>query len=115
MNDALNQIKDDPKFGESLYKAIVCRRNIHKDRADVPAHSYREDGTQGGVFCNAATVIETHHADGYAIVAVGGNTGEKLGECYFTGFPDNDESKLKVLKQLAGDLGYNVVKKPTRK
>ena len=79
MNDALGAIANDPKFGESLQRA-VCEAQRGKP-VDVPAYSYRNgvDQEWTGVHCNAATVIETHHADDTSLVAVGGNTGTSLG------------------------------------
>lgn len=64
LNDALDQIKNDPKFGEKLYYA--CLEVQRGKPVDVSA----------GYHCNAATVIETHHADIDVLVRVGGNYGE---------------------------------------
>ena len=68
LNDALSYIAEDPEFGRRLYDAIS---NLSRDkRGYVSAHS-----VHGGVYCNAATVIETHHADHDVTVVVGGNRG----------------------------------------
>ena len=69
MNDALSYIKDDPEFGARLADAVS--RAVMGKPVDVPAHS-----RSGGIHCNAATVIETHHADYDVMVRVGGNRGE---------------------------------------
>ena len=63
LNDALDQIRDDPEFGQKLYDAIL--RVQRGKPVDVSA----------GYHCNAATVIETHHADYKVLVEVGGNYG----------------------------------------
>lgn len=104
MNDALTQIEEDPEFGKNLAKAIY---SIYDDRAsrDIPA----------GNHCNAATVIESHHADGTAIVAVGQNYGTKIDECFYVGRHDLPEGQLKILKQLASYMGYRLVKKAEKK
>lgn len=69
MNDALDMIRDDPEWGRRLYNAIL-KVQFGKP-VDVPAHS-----TNGrGVYCNAATVIESHHADHFVTVRVGQNYG----------------------------------------
>lgn len=104
MNDALSMIRDDPTFGTSLHDAICEVQRGHL--VDVPA--YLPNGR--GVHTNAATVIETHHADGTAIVAVGGNTGTSLGIMY----PSGDEDyEVSILRELADKLGYKISKKPT--
>jgi len=108
LNDSLGAIENDPSFGKNLAQAITQRSG------DVPAYSYR-DGEVRGVHCNAATVIESHHADGTAIVAVGGNIGEKLDEVWYVGDIWTEEGKLKILKQMADNMGYRLVKKAPRK
>ena len=65
MMDSLDQIKEDPEFGSNL-AAAVMKVSAYGGSADV--HS--------GSFCNAATVIECHHADYDVLVKVGGNYGE---------------------------------------
>jgi len=107
MNDALSTIRDDPQFGERLYDACV---RVNQGPQDVAAHS-----TKGGIDYNAATVIETHHADGEAIVAVGGNYGTLIGMAYYVGDKGTKESQLKILEQLADNMGYSLTKKPERK
>jgi hypothetical protein len=68
INDALDMIRDDPEFGRRLYDAVL---KVQRGKpVDVAAHSKR------GIHCNAATVIETHHADHDVLVKVGGNYGE---------------------------------------
>lgn len=66
LNDALDQIKKDPLFAEKLYDACLT---VNRGRqVDVSA----------GNHCNAATVIETHHADVAQPVIIGGNCGYYL-------------------------------------
>jgi hypothetical protein len=70
MNDALGYIESDPDFGKNLARAIA--RAWGGGPVDVPAY-----GPHGrGVHCNAAVVVETHHADHDVLVRVGGNRGE---------------------------------------
>lgn len=68
LNDALSMIENDPEFGQRLARAITELR--HGQSIDVPAFS-----SKGGVHCNAAKVIETHHADYEVLIKVGRNTG----------------------------------------
>lgn len=105
MNDSLDAIRQDSNFGERLYNA--CLKAIDGGEHDVCANP---DGTQS-YHVNAATVIETHHADGTALVAVGGNMGINLGVFYAYG---EEEKEVRLLKALADKLGYRISKKPAR-
>ena len=67
---------------------------------DVPCDSH----------ANVAQVVETHHADDTVVVATGGNHGTKLG--YVLGYYHHrPEDKLRIVKELAKDLGYNLSKR----
>jgi hypothetical protein len=66
LNDALDAIENDPDFGKNLVAAI--NKVLHGGPVDVSA----------GCHYNAATVIETHHADYNVIVSVGGNYGKVI-------------------------------------
>lgn len=74
LNDALSFIENDPEFGKRLAGAI--QKAVRGKPVDVAAHS-----ANGGIHCNAATVIETHHADYDVLVRVGGNRGEVVHDC----------------------------------
>lgn len=68
LNDALGFIENDPEFGKRLARAIM---EVQRGKPiDVSAHS-----KGGGVHCNAAAVIESHHADHDVCVIVGQNYG----------------------------------------
>jgi hypothetical protein len=69
INDALDSIRTDPNFGKNLADA-VCKVGALGGKIDVSA----------GNHYNAATVIESHHADRNVLVEIGGNTGEIVGE-----------------------------------
>jgi hypothetical protein len=96
MNDALNAIKRDPGFGESLSKA--CLEVIRGKRVDVSSNGH----------VNAATVLESHHADHLVPLLVGGNTGYVIEDCWLNYRDSSDEALLKVL---AKKLGYTLVRK----
>jgi hypothetical protein len=71
LNDALDQIANDPEFGKKLADAIRCigyRPGPHSLYVTAGNHS------------NAASVVETHHSSMTVVVAVGGNYGSVLGE-----------------------------------
>jgi hypothetical protein len=69
LNDALGEIAADPEFGRRLADAIGRVRPGHT--VSVAAHH-----PKGAIHCNAALVVETHHADYDVLVRVGGNRGE---------------------------------------
>lgn len=99
MVDALDQIEADPKFGKNLVAAIMSTVNEKPgDRlADVRA----------GNHINAATVIESHHADQLVPVLVGGNTGRVMSDAWI-GYASGDEA---ALRNIAERMGYRLVKK----
>lgn len=66
LNDALGEIATDPEFGKRLADAIAQARRGKP--VVVGAHGERD------IHCNAALVVETHHADDEVTVIVGGNT-----------------------------------------
>jgi hypothetical protein len=68
LNDALGEIENDRNFGKKLAAAIRSNGTKMNSPFTVAA------GSHG----NAAVVVETHHADYTAIVAVRGNTGFAL-------------------------------------
>ena len=106
MNDALSAIKDDPKFGENLYYAILEQQRGKP--VDVPAHIYRDGKVHGG-HCNAATVLSSRHADEAQVMVIKCNTGYvgKYGEK----LPDHVIADMKwVLEQ----NGYRVSKAPKK-
>lgn len=114
LNDAVDMIAKDPHFGRKLYEAVLSLSR--GKQVDVPAHSYDEKGAVRGVHCNAATVVETHHADGVSIVAFGQNCATKLSELYYVkGGHYSEEGKLDIVRMMADELGYKLVKKPKRK
>ena len=100
LNDALDQISKDPLFGQKLADAVLYLGGPSKFHLDIPS----------GNSCNAATVVETHHADEVVVVAVGGNYGRILG--YGGGYKSSD---LDMVKTLAWKLGYTLRIRPNTK
>lgn len=94
LNDALHYIKDDKDFGAKVYEAA---RNVYSERKPQEVHSG---------LVNAATVIETHHADTNTIVAFGGNRGLFLGHAGFS-----NATPEEMLKDLANQMGFRLVRK----
>jgi hypothetical protein len=99
MMDAVDRIRDDPRFGYNLYYAClkVGGQGGHID-------------IQSGGHLNAATVVDVHHADYLVPVIVGGNTGRVISGVS-TWIDPNEEEKetnVRLLKAMAEVLGYRV-------
>jgi hypothetical protein len=103
-NDALETIKNDPLFGKRLVESI---NSLHCGKT-VDVHAVTADYKCS---CSAGSVIETHHADGTSVVAFGQNCGQVVTHVYH----GEGELPLKILKQLADDLGYTISKKRKKK
>jgi hypothetical protein len=98
LNDALHEIEEDPEFGKKVAQATR--------KASMLREGDRGIDIRSGCHVNAATVVETHHADQVKLIAVGGNCGQDLG--YHGGYRSDKED---LLRSLADDLGYRIVKK----
>lgn len=98
LNDGLSGIENDPDFGKRLAQAILLF-SPSKGRVDVCA----------GNHVNACSVIETHHADNTAVVAVGGNFASVLG-CYPGCLHHKPAFQFELLCELAAEMGYHLVK-----
>jgi hypothetical protein len=100
MNDAVDQIANDPTFGKKLAQAIM---GMFGDRRPIDVSA--------GNHLNAATVIESHHADNTALVAVGGNFATALLQT--CGYRHHEvQGQEQLLRELADKLGYRISKKP---
>lgn len=100
LNDALSFIEDDAEFGKRLVQAILEAGTSGRKKVTVAARSSR-----GGIHCNAATVIESHHADHTVFVKVGGNFGEVVTMIDKSPFKKGERayySKLMKAERIAG-------------
>ena len=111
LNDALDQIAKDPKFGEKLARAISSLSTEQYITEREGRQFYGVD-VDAGNHCNAATVIETHHADVQKLVLVGGNMGEDLGAVWLGG--GEEPKELRLARSLAEHYGYHLRKNPTK-
>ncbi len=91
LNDQLADIAKDKDFGKKVEQAILSL-SMGKP-----------------VDITGSSAIETHHADGIHLIAVGGNMGEDLG---WVG--SYAATKEQMLRNWASNLGYNIHKKPKR-
>lgn len=97
-NDVLHEIEKDKDFGAKLYEAIS---NLHGGEQ----FGLRTEFMGGGV-----KAIETHHASGYVLVAVGGNTGKVIGHTIEP--PTTYEEKVEWVKAIARSVGFYLRKVP---
>lgn len=98
MNDALHVIAEDKDFGKNLAEAIT---NASWDRSvHVAAVAGRN------IQCNAATVVETHHADQNMIVRVGQNCGIVLNHWGRLGEGSKTEVDIDRAKQAIKEIAY---------
>jgi hypothetical protein len=100
LNDALHAIAEDPQFGKKLAAAVMSLGSGRKYDAVISAMNH----------VNAATAIESHHADAFSVVAIGGNMGAVLG--YGGGYRNTNEE---ILKALASSMGFVVHRKPAKR
>jgi hypothetical protein len=103
MNDTLGYIEQDPDFGKELVNAI----RILPWRKPAPVSSRGAPA--------AARVIETHHNRDMAVVAIGGNTGVVIGSAGPDEVLASDSAEIDMLRELARNMGYRLVKLPERK
>lgn len=68
LNDALEDIAKDPRFGANLARAI--RAVSFAPIGPIEVHA--------GSFMNAAIVVESHHSSEVRLVSIGHNTGEPV-------------------------------------
>lgn len=86
LNDHMHEMAKDHHFGEKLAEAI---NRAGRER----------------LYTSGFEVLPTQHADTMQIVAIGGNTMRRLG--YSSCYADDEQ----ILRDLASDLGFKVVKK----
>lgn len=100
LNDALDTIERDPDIGRHIGDSI---NSAWRTPQDITARKLTVNGgTQSHI--GAIRVLPSRHADETQIVAVGGNTIQLLGYSF-------SDDPVRILKDLALQLGYNVSKK----
>jgi predicted glycosyltransferase len=99
LNDAVHAIAEDKEFGAKVADAILRMEDHRRYRPD---HGIDISSNH---HVNAATVVETHHADNSVLLAVGGNCVTVLGSvpAYRHNTRDIQEA---LLRMLADKLGY---------
>lgn len=100
LNDALDQISKHPvEFVQKLSEAVAF--NMRGDKPiDISA----------GNHANAATVFHQSHADNVGVYAIGGNCASRFVEIHNGGRHVSDEDKVLLLKAMANEMGFRLVK-----
>lgn len=111
LNDCLQDIRDDPEFGKKVYEAATSLRTERYLREEAGQPFYGVD-VSAGMCVNAATVIDTHHADDTSVIAFGGNRGLHLGTFRAYG---SEEEEIRILRELAARHGFGLRKLPKAK
>jgi hypothetical protein len=103
-NDMFSDIEEHPE-------AFV--REIHRQMNPFPG----EDGTINlPQRYNVGRVVGCYHADMTQLILAGGNTGSLVLTTYGGRGAHNDaEAQLRVLKEWADKLGYQISKKPVKR
>ena len=100
-NDAMNEIDKDPAGWWKKASATLHRTN----NQEAVTFGY-------GSHANYFQAIHQAHADGTVVILAGGNHATILGLSVTTrGDHHDEESQIKVLKEVLDQMGYNVVKK----
>lgn len=101
LNDRLDEIERDPEGFVREMRNAISEIGCSGDRA--------------GFFPGQSTVMSVAHADTVTILAVGGNCATVLGRVYNGGRHHTEEDQKFILKELADQHGYRLVRKPAKK
>lgn len=104
LNDHIDGLNTDTGFGPRLHDSIL--------ESSRPEYRGRGKSLPLGHCGNGAMVLESQHADNVQIVAVGGNCMIPLGTLWGAWRHMTEPEKL--LKSLADQMGYRLVRKPQR-
>ena len=104
MNDALHVIAEDTEFGAKVAQAASQYGCYGKKPVDISSSGH----------CNAATVVDCHHADHTSIILVGGNMGT-VALPYAGGWDHDEKAQERMLRYWADKMGLCVSKKRKRK
>lgn len=97
LNDRLSEIENNPKFGAELVAAIRHHSPSNPDRAP-----YVTGQTQ---------VISIDHSGGLQIVAIGGNTGKRVGTAFTLDLMNRPDA---LIAELAEQKGIAVRKRKAK-
>ena len=100
LNDRLGEIEREPeRFVKEMLHAI--QRSAMAEQEDF--------------YPGQSTVMSCNHADVVTILAVGGNCATVMGRFHNGGRHHDEESQLKLLRELADKYGFSLRKKPAKK
>lgn len=101
LNDRLGEIERDP---EAFVKEMI--NAIHRKGMTY--------GEAAVFYPGQSSVISCAHADQVTVMAVGGNHATILGRVYNGGNHHTEENQISILKRIADDYGFRLVRKPKK-
>lgn len=97
LNDRLGEIERDPEgFVKEMIQAI-SRKGMQDKAVDF--------------YPGQTSVISCAHADQVTVMAVGGNHATILGRVYNGGIHHTAEDQIEILKRIANNYGFRLVRK----
>ena len=103
LNDAMHLISEDPA---AWWRDVMCVLSSGGSSNDRYGPSLARFGTE---------VFHVEHADYIGVYAIGGNYISLLGMTTRTNQGHSSpEDKVRLIKEIAGSLGYNLVKKRSK-
>jgi hypothetical protein len=97
LNDRLGEIERDPKkFVTEMIQAIHRKGSRDEEMDFYPGQT---------------SVIHCAHADDVHVIAVGGNHATILGRVYNGGNHHTEENQISLLKRIANNYGFRLVRK----
>lgn len=100
LNDHIHELETDPNVGRKMLEAAMMTQR-----------GYKPVDFSIGCGMNAGIALPSQHADYIQVVVAGGNYARPLGYGGNWQNMDNDEA---ILRRLADELGYRIVKKTSR-
>jgi hypothetical protein len=101
LNDRLEEIRRDPEGFVKEMLSNISRMSISDKMLDF--------------YPGQSTVMSVAHADQVTILAVGGNHATVLGRVHNGGRHHTPEDQEFLLKRLADEYGFRLVRKPKKK
>ena len=100
-NDLLGEIERDPEG----FVREMCR--------EIQGFGYSTE--MKTFFPGQSTVMSVAHADYVTVLAVGGNHATVLGRMHNGGRHHSPQDQVKLLREIASQHGFNLVRKPKKK
>ena len=115
LNDGFHSIEDNlQEWFQKIRRKANCNDTVLIGTQNGGT-DYGLGDVGAGSHVNCSSVIATHHADETVVMAVGGNCATILAHVWNGGHHHTEEDKVKLLKEMAAQHGYKLVKLPVIK